>query len=167
MSRGRLARSVFIPMFERPRLLVLASCRTAPFEEVRRARCAPAPAGGWGLGYGASRGLVCALFASGRGVGRRPTSGIAQGPPARHITAEMRCGLIQLACDEPDKLLTPFRNNCARKALATALKLRAKVDVSRSAVQRTLNVIGLKPKRVSFARSPDGCQRWWELEVPG
>lgn len=99
---------------------------------------------------------VRALFAGGEGVGRRPTSGIAQAPPARHVTAEMRCGLIQLACDEPDKLFTPFRNNRTRKALATTLKLRARVEVSRRSThsecgrsQAQAGVVRARTRRVS------------------
>ncbi len=162
MPRGPRARPVLIPLLERPRLLALASSRTAAFEEVRRARCVLLIGRGVGVSETARR-----VGWSDRTVRKWRARWEAaprveslkdrdrSGRP-RRITAETRCDVIQLACDEPDKLLTPFRDTWTQKALAMALKLRTKVEISRSSVQRILSAEGLKPHRTRpWLHSPD------------
>lgn len=162
MPRGPRARAVLIPLLERPRLRDLASSRCAPFEEVRRARAILLLGAGVSVaetarGVGWSDRTVRKWRARWDAVPRAESlkDRDRSGRP-RRITAETRCDVIQLACDAPDKLLTPFRDTWTQAALAVAVKLRTKVEISRSSVQRILSAEGLKPHRVRpWLHSPD------------
>ena len=166
MSRGAKARTTFIPLLERHRVRELASSRTAPFEAVRRARMILSLAAGVGTTETARALGTCdrsvrkwrarweqAPVVESLRDGDRP------GRP-RVIVAETRCTVLQLACDKPDKLLTPFRDTWTQGALSMALTLRTGVAISRSSVQRILSAKGLKPHRVrQWLHSPDPCFR--------
>ena len=81
----------------------------------------------------------------------RPRSG-----RPRTISAETRCEVIKLACDEPNKLLVPFRDTWTQGALVEALRLETGTTISRSSVQRILSAEGLKPHRMRpWLHSPD------------
>lgn len=72
------------------------------------------------------------------------------------ISAETRCEVIKLACDEPDKLLVPFRDTWTQGALVEALRRQTGTRISRSSVQRILSAEGLKPHRMRpWLHSPD------------
>lgn len=151
-----------VPLLERPRLAALASGQQAPFVEVQRARMIEGLAAGLGTAVVARR-----LGVSDRVVRKwaarweeapkveslrdRPRSG-----RPRRIDARARCTVIALACDEPDKLLVPFRDTWTQQALAEALRLSTGDVISRSSVQRILSAEGLRPHRVRmWLHSPD------------
>lgn len=162
MARGRRGRPVLIPLLERPRLQALASSRTAPFEEVRRARAIQL------LGRGVGPGEVARRVGWADRTVRKWRARWEAAPRIeslkdrdrtgrpRRISAETRCDVIQLACDEPDKLFTPFRDTWTQAAIAVALKVKTGVKISRSSIQRILHAEGLKPHRVrAWLHSPD------------
>jgi transposase len=60
----------------------------------------------------------------------------------------VRCRLIQLACDRPDGVFTPFREVWTRRALAEALALWTGVRLSVSEIGRILRNAELRPHRV-------------------
>lgn len=162
MSRGPRARPVLIPLFQRPLIQELAASRCASFEEVRRARAIQHLGRGVGVTETARRvgwhertvrKWRARFEADPRVEALRDQR--RSGRP-RTISAETRCAVIQLACDEPDKLLVPFRDTWTQQALARALWLKFKTRVSRSTVQRILAAKGLKPHHVrAWLHSPD------------
>jgi len=162
MPRGPKPRAIEIPLLERHRLRELARGQQAAFVEVRRARMIELLARGLGPTEVARR-----LGCSPRNVRKwrrrweqapcieSLRDGERSGRPA-WIGPEVRCEVIQLACDEPDKLLTPFRDTWTQQALAEVLKLRRGVEISRSSVQRILSAEGLRPHKVRmWLHSPD------------
>jgi len=77
------------------------------------------------------------------------------GRPAS-ISLEIRCQLVQLACDRPPDERGVRRPVWTQLALAGALYARAGVRLSRSSVQRILSTKGLRPHRVRYwLHSPD------------
>lgn len=162
MPRGPKPRPVEVPLLERPRLFDLANSQQAPFVVVRRAKMIRLLARGLGPTEVARR-----LGCSPRNVRKWRERWEAapcidslrdeerSGRPAT-IGPETRCHVIQMACDEPDKLLTPFRDTWTQQALADALRLRTKTSISRSSVQRILSAEGLRPHKVRmWLHSPD------------
>jgi transposase len=67
---------------------------------------------------------------------------------APQIQLEVRCEIVRLACNRPDKLSAPFREVWTQQALADALRIETNIEISRSSVQRILNAEGLRPHRV-------------------
>ena len=162
MPTGPKARVVEVPLLERHRLRELARRQQTSFVEVRRARMIELLAKGLGPTEVARR-----LGCSTRNVTKWRTrweeapcieslrDAPRSGRPAR-IGPETRCKVIQLACDEPDKLLTPFRDTWTQQALADALRLSGGLGISRSSVQRILAAEGLRPHKVRmWLHSPD------------
>lgn len=143
-----------MPLLERARLLELSRQQNGPFEVVRRARIVLALADGVGTTatarmFGCSdrhvrkwrarweaAPVVDSLYDRER-PGRKP-----------QIALEVRCEVVRLACDRPDKLLAPFRDVWTQQALSDALRLQTGISISRSTVQRILNAEGLRPHRV-------------------
>ncbi len=77
------------------------------------------------------------------------------GRPPR-VSLETRCVLVQLACERPKDNKAPFREVWTQQSLADALHRTVGVRVSRSTVNRVLNVAGLRPHRVRYwLHSPD------------
>lgn len=162
MPRGPKPRPVRVPLLERPRLSELAKSQQAPFVVVRRAMIIMSLASGVGVAETARR-----LGCSERNVRKwrarweaAPCIEALQdsqraGRPAT-IGPEVRCQVIQMACDQPDKLLLPFRDTWTQQALADALRLRWNRCISRSSVQRILSAEGLRPHKVRmWLHSPD------------
>lgn len=74
----------------------------------------------------------------------------------RRIPLKVRCTVVRLACDTPDKMVSPFRDVWTQQALAEATKRETGWSLSRSTVQRILNSQGLRPHRVrQWLHSPD------------
>lgn len=69
------------------------------------------------------------------------------GIPTR-IPVAVRCALIQLACDRPDGITTPFRDKWTYATLAEALRIRTGYQLSVSEVGRILRCAMLRPHRV-------------------
>src|SRR5688572_17831691 len=67
---------------------------------------------------------------------------------APQIPLEVRCEIVRLACNRPNKLCAPFREVWTQQALADALRIESNIAISRSSVQRILNAEGLRPHRV-------------------
>ncbi|MEM8610353.1 MAG: IS630 family transposase [Myxococcota bacterium] len=77
------------------------------------------------------------------------------GRPAR-VPTWVRCRLIQIACDRPDGLFTPFRELWTHRALADELERQTLVRLSVSEVGRILRNAELRPHRVrQWLHSPD------------
>lgn len=78
------------------------------------------------------------------------------GRPVR-IPLEVRCTVVRLACDTPDKLWdAPFRDVWTQQALAEATRRQTGWSISRSTVQRILSSQDLRPHRVrQWLHSPD------------
>lgn len=77
------------------------------------------------------------------------------GRPARTPTW-VRCRLVQIACDRPDGIFTPFREVWTRGALADHLALKTGHRLSVSEVGRILRNAELRPHRVrQWLHSPD------------
>jgi transposase len=136
--------------------------RSAPFDLVRRARIIDALARG--LGPSEVARLVGCSVRNVRKWRERweraprleslfdaPRSGRRLGIPL-----EARCKVVQLACDRPDKLKTPFREVWTQQALADAVRRCTGHPISRSTVQRILSAEELRPHRVrQWLHSPD------------
>lgn len=162
MRRGPRSRPVLIPLLQRPLVRALANSRCASFEEVRRARAIRMLGSGMGVAeiarrVGWSERTVRKWRARWEEDPRveslkdRPRSGR---PPT--ISWETRCEVIKLACDDPDKLLVPFRDTWTQDALVEALRRQTGTRISRSSVQRILSAKGLKPHRMRlWLHSPD------------
>lgn len=166
MTRGPRARPVAVPLLERPRLRELASSQQAPFVVVRRAKMVALLARGLGPTAVAAR-LGCSVRNVRKWRARWEAAPAIEtlrdrdraGRP-RCIPPEVRCDVIQLACDEPDKLLVPFRDTWTQGALAEALRLTTRVTISRSSVQRILASEGLRPHKTRvWLHSPDPAFR--------
>jgi transposase len=72
------------------------------------------------------------------------------------IPLKVRCKVVQLACDTPDKLWAPFRDVWTQQALANAVRYTTGCSISRSTVQRILSAEDLRPHRVrQWLHSPD------------
>lgn len=162
MPRGPKPRPVQVLLLERPRLSELAKSQQAPFVVVRRAKIIMSLASGVGVAETARR-----LGCSERNVRKwrarweaAPCIEALQdsqraGRPAT-IGPEVRCQVIQMACEQPDKVLLPFRDTWTQQALADALRLRWNRCISRSSVQRILSAEGLRPHKVRmWLHSPD------------
>jgi transposase len=68
----------------------------------------------------------------------------------------VRCRLVQLACDRPDGVVTPFRDLWTRASLAAALEVRTGFKLSVSEVGRILRNEELRPHRIrQWLRSAD------------
>src|SRR4030095_10332891 len=69
---------------------------------------------------------------------------------------EIRCQLVQIACDRPPDERGVRRPVWTQRALAEELYARNGVSISRSTVQRILSTKGLSPHRVRhWLHSPD------------
>jgi len=69
------------------------------------------------------------------------------GCPAQ-VPVVVRCELVQLACERPDGITTPFREKWTYGSLAEALRLRTGYELSVSEVGRILRCAELRPHRV-------------------
>lgn len=159
---GPSARRVVVSREERNRLKRLTWRRSAPYELVRRAKIIDSLARGNGPAEVARR-IGCSVANVRKWRARwekaprletlldRDRSGR---PPV--IPLEVRCKVVQLACDTPDKLWAPFRDVWTQKALADAVRATTGHSISRSTVQRILNAEDLRPHRVrQWLHSPD------------
>jgi transposase len=159
---GPCARPVEVPREERDRLKRLIWRRSAPFALVQRARMVD------GLARGHSPAEVARrVGCSERNVRKwrarwevapRIESLFDADRPGRPrpIPLEVRCKVVQLACDRPDKLFAPFRDVWTQESLADAVRLATGQAISRSTVQRVLSAEGLRPHRVrQWLHSPD------------
>jgi transposase len=153
---------VVVPHGERDRLKKLMWRRSAPYELVRRARIIDALARGTGPADVARR-VGCSIANVRKWRGRWEKAPRLEtlldrdrsGRPAV-IPLEVRCKVVQLACDTPDKLWAPFRDVWTQQALADAVRYTTGRPISRSTVQRILNAEGLRPHRVrQWLSSPD------------
>ena len=147
---------------ERQRLKELIWRRTAPAGLVRRARIIDGLARGQGLTEVARR-VGCSARNVCKWRRRWEQSPCVEslleadrpGRPAR-IALEVRCAVVQLACDRPDKLYSAFRDVWTLQALADATQRQTGCAISRSTVQRILSSQGLRPHRVrQWLHSPD------------
>ena len=77
------------------------------------------------------------------------------GRPAR-VPLDVRCRLIQLACERPDDNVTPFREVWTQQSLADAVAEATGHRLSKSEVGRILRFEDLRPHRVRmWVHSPD------------
>ena len=79
------------------------------------------------------------------------------GRPSR-VPVATRCELVQLACERPDGVTTPFRDIWTHASLADALYLRTGLRMSASEVGRILRFESIRPHRVRQwlkSRDPD------------
>ncbi len=151
---GPKARPLQVPLLERARLAEVAARRSAPFEVVRRARIIAALADGMTTADVARR-FGCSDRHVRKWRARWEAAPVVESlydrerpgrPP--QIPLEVRCEIVRLACDRPDKLTAPFREVWTQQALADALRREAGISISRSTVQRILSAEGLRPHRV-------------------
>ena len=162
MNRGPRARGVQIPLLERPRLVELSRSQRAPFREVVRAKMIVLLAQGL-RPTEVGRRLGCSTRNVRKWRSRWEQAPVieslrdqARSGRPRRIGPEVRCHVIQLACERPDKLYAPFRDVWTQESLATALRLRTKFEISRSSVQRILSSEGIRPHRNQmWLHSPD------------
>jgi len=78
-----------------------------------------------------------------------------EGAPAKFTLPERR-ELVKLACDRPDGIVAPFREEWSQELLADVLRRSRGIEMSRSTVQRILASNGLRPHRVrQWLHSPD------------
>lgn len=151
-----------MPLRERARLADLASRHGAPFELVRRARIILALADGMGP-TAVARAMGCSDRHVRKWRARWEAAPLVESlydreRPGRtpQIALEVRCEVVRLACDRPDKLSAPFRDVWTQQALADALRRETGISISRSTVQRILNAEGLRPHKVrQWVHSPD------------
>lgn len=162
MSHGPTPKPIVMPREERVRLKRLVRRRKASFALVQRARMILSLRRGFGPTQVARR-----IGCSARNVRKWRARWDAcpqveslleadrSGRPAR-IPLEVRCRLVQLACDTPDRLYSPFRETWTQQALADAVQRETGRSISRSTVQRILSAEGLRPHRVrQWLHSPD------------
>lgn len=141
-------------MLERGRLTEIGCRRSAPFEVVRRARIILALADGAGTTE-AARAFGCSDRHVRKWRARWEAAPVVESlydreRPGRRpqIALEVRCEVVRLACDRPDKVTAPFREVWTQHALAEALRVETGITISRSTVQRILSAEGLRPHRV-------------------
>jgi transposase len=162
MPRGPAPRAVTIPQAERRRVEEVAAAHSAPSAYRLRAKMILLLADGEGPSSVARR-----LGTSDRNVRKwrarwEEAPGLESlrdrdrpGAPPRFSLPE-RCELVKLACDRPDGIVTPFREEWSQESLAEVLHLTRGITMSRSTVQRILASNGLRPHRVrQWLHSPD------------
>lgn len=164
MARGPSAIRIKIPRRVRRELRLLVRRRRAPFAVVQRARMILLASRGVGT-TSISRQIGCdprtvrkwkARFTEAPRLATledRPRSG----RPSR-TTVLHRCELVQLACERPDGVTTPFRQVWTYASLADALWLRTGHRLSVSEVGRILRFESIRPHRVRQwlkSRDPD------------
>lgn len=71
------------------------------------------------------------------------------GRPAR-IPVDVRCELVKLACERPDKEKAPLRDIWTQEALQTVLEKDTGVRVSLTEIRRLLKASDLRPHRVRY-----------------
>ena len=128
--------------------------RTAPFDLVRRARIIDGLTRGHGS-TAVARRVGCSVRNVRKWAERWEADPRVEslmdadrsGRPAV-IPLEVRCKVIQLACDRPDKLYAPFRDVWTQQSLTEAVRRETKTMLSRSTVQRILTTEDLRPHRV-------------------
>jgi transposase len=153
---------VTIPEGERPRLEEVAAAHSAPSAYRLRAKMILLLAEGEGPTAVARR-----LGTSDRNVRKWRARWDAApsldsirdrdrgGAPPKFSLPE-RCELVKLACDRPDGIVAPFREEWSQGTLAEVLRLSRGIEMSRSTVQRILASNGLRPHRVrQWLHSPD------------
>jgi len=153
---------VFIPHGEREKLERLAHRTATKHGIVQRARIIMLSGRGMGTEevarrIGSSRRNVRKWRARFRANPTAEALGDADrsGRPAR-VPLEVRCRLIQLACERPDDNVTPFREVWTQQALADAVEDATGHRMSRSEVGRVLRFKDLRPHRVrTWVHSPD------------
>jgi transposase len=139
---ARRQRVAFV-LVQRARMILLARQGVGTLEIARRVGCDERTVRKWKQRFGANPTLA--------GLEDAPRSGR---PP--RVPRWVRCRLIQLACDRPDGVFTPFREVWTRRALAEALALWTGVRLSVSEVGRILRNAELRPHRVRlWLHSPD------------
>lgn len=162
MARGPQSHPVRIPPKERAELERLAHRRAAGHSLVQRARIIVSSAKGLGTAEVAQRiGCTRRNVRKWRARFRKnPTVDALKdsdrsGRPAR-VPLEIRCRLIQLACERPDDNVTPFREVWTQQSLADALEDATEYRLSTSEVGRILRFEDIRPHRVRmWVHSPD------------
>src|SRR5690606_34990536 len=151
---GPSSRHVDVSRPERDRLKRLMWRSKAPFDLVRRARMIDGLARGQGPTEVARR-VGCSV----RNVRKwrerweadprvESLMDLDRSGRPLEIPLEVRCKVIQLACDRPDKLYAPFRDVWTQESLAEVVRRETNTTISRSTVQRILTTEGLRPHRV-------------------
>lgn len=154
MARGPRPTKLELPREARVKLKRMARKQRAPHRLVVRARIVLLAAKGLG-----SEEIARRVGCTARNVRKwkerfaaeprietledRPRPGI---PP--RIPVVVRCALVQLACERPDGITTPFREKWTHAALAEALRIRTGYELSVSEVGRILRCALLRPHRV-------------------
>ena len=139
---ARRARAPFV-VVQRARMVLLARAGLGTREIARRLGCDERTVRKWKARFRGNPTL--ATLEDEHRVGR----------PAR-IPTWVRCRLIQLACDRPDGVFTPFREVWTQAALADTLALHTGVRLSVSEVGRILRNAELRPHRIrQWLHSPD------------
>lgn len=136
--------------------------RTAPFAVVQRAQLILLARSGLG-----SEEIAVRLGLSSRNVRKwkarfRATPTLASLDDAKRsgrnatVPTWVRCALIQLACDRPEGVFTPFREVWTRASLADRVALDTGYRLSVSEVGRILRNAELRPHRIrQWLHSPD------------
>ncbi|MEM9731764.1 MAG: IS630 family transposase [Myxococcota bacterium] len=128
---------------QRARMILLARAHVGTEETARRLGCSSRNVRKWKSRFRAEPKLVTLEDA--------PRSG----RPAT-VPTWVRCRLIQIACDRPDGVFTPFRELWTHGALADELARQTKVRLSVSEVGRILRNAEMRPHRVrQWLHSPD------------
>lgn len=148
----------------RRELKLMVRRHRAPFVIVQRARMLLMAREGFGTAEIARRvgctGRTVRKWKSRFAADPRASSlddGLRPGRPSG-IPVAVRCELVQLACERPDGVTTPFREIWTYASLADALYLRTGHRMSVSEVGRVLRFRALRPHRVRQwlkSRDPD------------
>jgi len=164
MTRGPQANRLRLPRKTKRELRRIVRRHHAPFAVVQRVKMILLAAKGLGT-TAIARRLSCdprtvrkwkARFAADH---RAQTLEDAErsGRPSR-TTVTQRCELVQLACERPDGVVTPFRQVWTYQALSDALYERIGHRLSVSEVGRILRFKSIRPHRVRQwlkSRDPD------------
>jgi transposase len=164
MARGPKPNPLSVSRRVRRELKLLVRRQRAPFSEVQRARIVLLARAGVGTASIAGR-IGCdertvrkwkARFAEDPRVEALRDASRSGRPSV--VTIATRCELVQLACERPDGITTPFREVWTYGSLSDALHARTGCRLSESEVGRILRFESLRPHRVKQwlkSRDPD------------
>jgi len=151
---GPKATRLAIPRKMHRELRLLIRRQRAPFVVVQRARMVLAAARGEGSAV-IGRSIGCTARTVRKWKARfakdpRLTSLEDRPRPGRpsRTTVAQRCELVQLACERPDGIVTPFRELWTYASLAEAFRIRTGHRLSVSEVGRILRFSAIRPHRV-------------------
>ncbi len=133
----RLARKQKAPhtVVQRAQIILLAAMGVGVPQIARRVGCSDRNVRKWKARFRASPHIEA--------LQDRPRAGC---PP--EVPVAVRCELIQLACERPDGITTPFRQVWTYGSLAEALRVRTGYELSVSEVGRIVRCALLRPHRV-------------------